>query len=157
MARQTDLTPALQKMLVKAIEDGNSLECAMEAYGFDVSTGYQWLAKGRAGQEPYVEFTHAVTRARGKAEMMVVGVLRGGMQDDPKLAVEWLKRARHRTWGDKQTLDVAKAEATIDLTALTPTELLAYYELRLKATTSESERAEIAEHVEAVRGLLGGG
>lgn len=151
MARQTDLTPALQAQLVKAIEDGNSLECAMEAYGFSESTGYQWLAKGRAGQAPYVEFLHAVTRARGVAEMTVVGVLKGGMADDPKLAVEWLKRARHRSWGDKQTIDVAKAEAAIDLSALSRAELVSYYELRAKATTSETERAEIAEHLEAVR------
>jgi hypothetical protein len=156
MGAPLTLTPAVQAEIVKAIEGGNSLEAAMEAHGYHPEYGYQWVARGRNGEEPFASFSAAVTRARGKAEMSAVAALRSGFQEDWKAAEAWLKRARHRTWGDRQNLEVQKAEGAINLGALSSEELHAYYQLRLKATTHEAERAELMEHIEAVKGLLVG-
>jgi nucleoid-associated protein YejK len=106
IGRPTNLTPELHAKIVNAIAKGNRGEAAAEAYGVADSTFYQWLAKGRAGEQPYADFSDAVTQARGQAELDAVGALRDGMAMDAKFAVEWLKRARHKSWSEKQEIDM---------------------------------------------------
>lgn len=155
IGRPTKLTPALMAEVVKLVLDGNSLEAAADCVGVSDTCLYLWLAKGREGDETYVGFSDAVTRARGQAEVRAVAAMREGMLDDWKAAESWLKRARFRTWGDKQTVDVGKKEPTMDTSRLAPAEMLAYMELQLKMSTSDTERTELKEHISVVKGLLG--
>lgn len=92
------LTPELQAAIVECIRLGNRSDTAAEANGISGSLLREWLAAGRKGDERYISLVAAVTRARADAETYAVGALRSGFENDPKFAVEWLKRARHRTW-----------------------------------------------------------
>lgn len=126
MGRPTDLTPELHDAIVTAIEAGNFGETAAEANGVAKRTFYEWLARGR-GTDPrgdadgrYAQFAHAVEQARARAETSAVEVLRAGMAKDPKLAVEWLRRARHKTWepGTKVTGNLTVGELPKDKATL---------------------------------------
>lgn len=103
----TKLTPELHAKIVQAVLDGNAAETAAEAGGVCERSFFDWMARGRAGDgEIYVAFADAVMRARAEAEMFAVSALRVGMLRDPKYAVEWLKRARHRRWGPADQVEV---------------------------------------------------
>lgn len=150
------LTPEMQRQICVMIEAGNSTENAARTCGIGDSTVELWLTKGRAGEEPYKEFLGAVTRARGIAEAIAVKAIASKFDEDWKAAESWLKKARYKDWGEKQQVDLnAKAaEPELNINQLTPAEKLVYFELRLKATTSEKEKAELTEHIEFVKGML---
>ena len=98
---------AIETAIVKAIEAGNHGEVAAEANGAwraaRSTNGYRAdvairNGRGDAEDERYAQFAHAIARARARAETFAVQVLRAGKKSDPRLAIEWLKRARHHTW-----------------------------------------------------------
>lgn len=120
--RPTKLTPELRDSIVSAIEDGNVVETACEAYGVSEDSFYEWMRRGK--EEPgtaFSEFSDSVMKARGRAEMAAVSCLRVGMTTDPRFAVEWLKRARHKRWEPKQEVEVRHGA----LDALTDEQLVA--------------------------------
>ncbi len=72
MGRPTSLTPAVRDAIVAEVEKGATLEVAAECSGFHQATLYEWMQRGRAGEEPFAEFAESVTRARArcKADML---------------------------------------------------------------------------------------
>ncbi len=123
MARPTKLTPEIHKKIVAAVLGGNAAETAAEAFGVSERAFYEWMQRGRNGEEGddiYVQFAQGVMEARAQAEMGAVEALRVGMLSDPRFAVEWLKRARHQRWEPKQEVEVRHGA----LDAMTDEELL---------------------------------
>lgn len=132
--RPTKLNAELRAAIVADIEAGNSLECAAEVNGIDHDTAYDWLTKGREGSPEHREFYLAVTRARGVAEQSAVAALEaawsGKVEHDDKgrpladwrAAESWLKRARFRTWGDRQ--QVEQKHQLVDVSDPSKTEAL---------------------------------
>jgi hypothetical protein len=112
MGRPTKLTPEIQERIVGLIRDGNAGETAAEAVGVRAATFYEWLARGEgthSRDDPdgiYADFADAVTLARADAEVVAVKCLRRGMDTDPRLSVEWLKRARFKLWDPKPETEV---------------------------------------------------
>lgn len=112
MGRPTDLNPDLQALIVAAVEEGNAGEVAAMAQGVDRSTYYRWMKLGKE-PGPYSDFRDAVTRARAAAEVSAVACLRRGMAADPKLAVEFLRRARWKRWEPKTRSEVKVTASTM--------------------------------------------
>lgn len=94
IGRPTKLTQRLEARILKVVVEGNYAETAAAAAGIDTTTFFRWLARGRAGEEPYAAFASKIARARAEAEAKLVRVVqrRGGAQ-----GAQWLlERTRPR-------------------------------------------------------------
>ena len=150
----------LQAELCTLLEAGNTMVCAARCCHVPVSSIMDWMARGRNNESPFSGFLEAVEAAQGRAEEEAVAALtasyKGKHDGDWKAAESWLKRRNHKDWGDKQDVVVGKPEPEMDLTRLSSRKLLAYYEAKRDAATTDEARAEFALHVQTVKGLIGG-
>lgn len=127
MARPTKLTQAVHEAIVSALETGNYFDTACEHAGIAESTGYSWLARGRAElerresprvkvgtaqwdkEQPFVEFVEAVSRVSAAVEMATIATIQRLGQDDWR-ALAWFMEHRYpKKWG-KQVKEVAGAD-----------------------------------------------
>lgn len=80
------LTAEVEKRLLTALRTGNTRDTSARYAGISVTTLQEWLRRGRdpeytrggklkAGEERYVEFVEAVTRAEAECEANYVGVI----------------------------------------------------------------------------------
>jgi hypothetical protein len=65
--RKPKLTRAVQQRVVQALRVGATDKVAAQYAGIAERTFYSWLAKGLAGQAPYVQFVQAIEKAKGRA------------------------------------------------------------------------------------------
>lgn len=98
--REPQCTPEVTAAVVKAIKDGLTIKSSMALAGFAVSTYGKWKRRGEAGEEPYVAFVAAITRAREEAKREAVSdikhaVVRTKEGDIPdwRARAWWLARA----------------------------------------------------------------
>ena len=75
IGRPTSLTPKLREKIVALIRVGNYPSVAARAAGIGRATFFQWMARGRKGEQPFADFADAVNTARGDAESFLVGVI----------------------------------------------------------------------------------
>ena len=68
MARATKLTSKLQAAIVERVQAGNFPEVAAQCEGVSSTAFYEWMQRGRSGEEPFAEFAESITRARAEAE-----------------------------------------------------------------------------------------
>jgi transposase len=101
MGRPTKLTPELQKRIVKLVRDGNYIETAAIAAGITKQTFYNWMERGKAGEEPFAEFFDALKRAEAEAEAEIAATVRAGLRDAPQWqsAMTFLERRWPTRWG----------------------------------------------------------
>lgn len=71
--RPTDLTAQVQSLICEHISNGARVDDAAQAAGIHRGTFYQWMAKGRAGEQPYSDFHDAVERARAEFKNGLIG------------------------------------------------------------------------------------
>jgi hypothetical protein len=92
--RTTLCTPAVMDAIVAAYQAGKGRKAAATAAGVSPASLFEWLARGRAGEQPYVDL---LTRIEGARTSVVEG-LRGVVLDlahseDPHVAgtnARWL-------------------------------------------------------------------
>lgn len=78
MPRTTDLTPEIQKKIVKALKEGSFFSTACEAAGVPAATGNEWLCRGRGtdskrdDREPFASFAEAIKKAEHEAEKAAI-------------------------------------------------------------------------------------
>jgi hypothetical protein len=103
----------MRDKIVKYMRDGNFFETACKAAGIGPSTGFMWMAWGRgekkygnldAPKDPsiYVDFLEAVTHAEGEAEAEIVGYVRDGVEKDPRIGIEFLRRRNQAQWNNSK-------------------------------------------------------
>jgi hypothetical protein len=117
MGRPTLLTPELQASICKEIEAGLTYEDAAELNGITRKTLSEWVAKGRAGADPYRAFGDAVIAARAKAKADAIKAVRAGVMMNQ--APDWKAEAwfLERTFPDQygpQTAVHVKVEKELD-------------------------------------------
>lgn len=105
MARETKLDDLVEKRICDALREGHSYAAAARAGGVDEHTVHNWRARGRAGDERFVQFLQRVERADQEAEDRCIQVLKSAITgDDPKLATDtakwWLGRRRPAQWAE---------------------------------------------------------
>ncbi len=104
--RKTKLTPEVQDTIVEYISQGNYDYIAAQAAGVCKETFYDWIARGEAGEEPFLQFLHSVKKAETAREAITVNkVLAAGDRDWRALAT-YLERKYPARWGRKDTTNV---------------------------------------------------
>lgn len=118
--RPTKLTPETHEKVINAIRAGNYLETAAEYGGVTRQTLWNWMQRGEAekarvaedgrrsvtkDERPYVNFFHAVTRARAEAETRNVALIQQASHEDWRAAAWFLERSFQKRWGNKQKIE----------------------------------------------------
>jgi transposase len=86
------------KKVVDAVKRGLPRDTAARLANVAPSTLYLWLAKGRAGDEEYSEFSDRVRAAEAQGENEIVALLRGHAANSWQ-ACAWLLERRHpKAW-----------------------------------------------------------
>lgn len=108
MARPSDLTPDLQEKIINVLSSGVPIRDACSFVGISEGTYYKWTqrgAKARKGDEKYIEFLHAATRARVQGRVGAVAVIRKSIQGGNSDDARWfLERSDPANWGRKDVL-----------------------------------------------------
>ena len=98
------MTAARERQIVGTVARGNYVEVAARAAGIAPSTLYEWKSRGEEGgpgNEPYVGFLEALTRAEAEAEIEGVEAIRGAWNKDWRSAIEYLARRYPERWGKR--------------------------------------------------------
>lgn len=101
--RRTELTPAVQELICRAIESGSTKNDAAQFAGIGYSTFFSWVSKGeKAKSGIYKEFVEALARSEAKCRVMMVNTIAKAANDgDWRAALEYLKRRDRANWGDQ--------------------------------------------------------
>jgi hypothetical protein len=79
MARPTKLTAQLQRQVVRELKTGVTVADTCAKVGIAQSTFYEWMKRGEADEEPFMEFAEAVSRALVDAKATAIKTLRSAM------------------------------------------------------------------------------
>lgn len=89
MGRPSKLTEALAEAIAgRVAEHGTPPEVAAGCEGIGRRTYYEWMERGRAGEEPYAAFAHGIARAKDLAEQEMLAEVRR-----PDESTDWRSRA----------------------------------------------------------------
>lgn len=124
MGRRPILNTEIQTRIVEALSGGNYLDTAAHYAGIAPSTLYNWLDRGRRelsrqqnDHEPredeqiYVDFLESVEKARSRAEVQSVALIRKAAMEGTWQAAAWfLERSYPRKWGRMDRHEVTGAE-----------------------------------------------
>lgn len=95
VGRPTKLDDLTSKRILNAAEAGVSRRSACEAARICQATLFDWLARGRDGEEPYAEFLERLESAEARAERTVVDKLMEQIENGHVPAMMfWLKCRR---------------------------------------------------------------
>ena len=109
----TKCTPERIAVLERAHQEGLGRKAAAEAAGVSPAVLYQWLARGRAGEAPYVELLERVEGGRDAVVEELHGIVLGlARSEDPHVAgtnARWLLQClKPDVYGQKRELTGAK-------------------------------------------------
>jgi hypothetical protein len=114
------LTPELQEKVCKAIMAGNYNSVAAGYAGITEATFYRWMAKGREGEQPYLDFFEAVKNAEHSAEVVAVANVRKHWEKNWVAAMTWLERKHQKRWGrSREVLTVESDKDPVFILRLT--------------------------------------
>lgn len=98
MGRPTKLTPEVQTIIIEAVEAGNYFETAAALANICKATLYNWIEKGEAGEDLFVEFLDAIKSAEAKAERNALAKVHGSGPGWQAL-MTFLERRHPSRWG----------------------------------------------------------
>ena len=75
MGRPTDCTPDVIETIARAVRQGCTYRLACQASGISPQTMATWRQRGEQGEEPYLGFLDALTRAEGEHAQRMAKVL----------------------------------------------------------------------------------
>ncbi len=148
--RPTKFSAAVSAKIVAFIMAGNYLEAAAAAAGVCKATVYDWLKKGAPGNKKkdpkgiYREFSDAVEKAGGAAEVVAVGQIVQAGETAWQARAWWLERRFPARWGRVEYREEGKDEIrrrTTEDVAKEFDELVRRAEKRLKKKADEPESA----------------
>ena len=98
MARPTDCTPELTEALCAELKLGMAIRAACQHVGIDDSTYRKWMTRGENGEEPFVTFRTAATRAKAEGVRALVVTVRKAAASDWRAAAWILERREPDEW-----------------------------------------------------------
>lgn len=134
MARPTRLDDVTAQRIIGAIAKGLPRDTAAKLGAIAPTTLYQWLARGRDGEEPYAQFLQRVKRAEAEAEDEMVARVRDAAATTWQAAAWWLERRRPQRWALRKV--EARDAKPSDLAPTDPRENVQYIESVLSAARS---------------------
>jgi hypothetical protein len=100
--------------IVDEIKKGATRVGAAKSAGIGRSTLYEWLELGRAGEEPFADFTRRVREADGKAQTAVEAALyKSATEGSVPAQSFWLKARAPREWAGDGSTAPTLAEADV--------------------------------------------
>ena len=117
MGRPTKLTPEVQQDIVNALQAGNYFDASCGYARIAESTGYKWMARGKAeierreqgnvkpdtkqwnDEQPYVEFVEAITHATAQVEVTVIAQIRQAGREDWRANTWFMEHRYPDKWG----------------------------------------------------------
>ena len=118
--RPKKLNSHTQSLILEAVRAGMTRKLTAQYACIDVSTLYNWLAKGRQGKKEYRDFLEAVQLAEAKGAMYNLSLIRMAAKKDWKAAA-WLLRTRHPGFCDSneepEPITPADRASTVQLLA----------------------------------------
>lgn len=85
--------------ILECLSAGTTLKTAYQAAGISERVFMKWMQKGRAGQEPYVQFVQKVKTAQGKCKRSLVGIIRKASKKTWTAAAWLLERVNDDEYG----------------------------------------------------------
>ena len=101
MGRPTDCTPELTAALCDELKLGMTIRAACQHVGIDDSTYRKWMMRGEDGEEPFVTFRTAATRAKADGIRALVVTVRKAAKDDWRAAAWMLERREPEEWSKR--------------------------------------------------------
>lgn len=95
MARPTKYDQPTADVILKAVAAGLPNETAAKLAGVTARTLYTWKKKGKAGEEPFVQFLHALMRSQADAVAKAVEAIRSAAERGEWRAAAWWLERRH--------------------------------------------------------------
>jgi hypothetical protein len=103
MARPTILTNELQQQLVDTLANGVPISDACAYVGITDRAYYGWMARGKRGgadNELYIQFFQEITRARVRARVSAITMIRKSVVNGNTEDARWfLERSDPANWG----------------------------------------------------------
>lgn len=104
LGRHTKLTPEIQEKIVSTIsQSGSYATVAARAAGISERAFYNWLTRGAKGEQPYLAFLEAVSKAEAEAEVATGAKVFTGAKDWVSAAT-WLERTKRERWSRSDKL-----------------------------------------------------
>ena len=100
--RKTKLTKSLQRELCRIIALPCTIRSACEACAISESTFNDWIRRGETDEQPFSEFSAAVTRARGKGKVKIAESILNS--DDVRVKLEYLARVYPNEFGRREVV-----------------------------------------------------
>jgi transposase len=105
--RKTRLTPERQDRICTLVRAGHYKRTAAQQAGIEERTLYQWYAKGDPAhplhRRKYAQFRQALDKAEAESEVVLLDTVL--KTNDPRMALEVLKRRFPTRWGDRTRLE----------------------------------------------------
>lgn len=89
MSRPSKLDDLTAKRIIDAVGRGLPRDTSAKLARISPSTLYDWLARGRNGEEPYAEFLERVKAAEAKGEDELVAIVRAAAKDTDERRGQW--------------------------------------------------------------------
>ncbi len=100
---KTKLTRQRQEIILETIREGASDKAAAARAGIDRTTLYNWLERGKQGEEPFSTFSTTLEKAKADREAKFVGFIRQAAEDGTWQAAAWyLERTDPEHYGRKE-------------------------------------------------------
>ncbi len=108
------LTPEVEERLVALLASGCTIKDAAYAEGFDKTTVYTWLRRGRGGEQPYASFLEKVNAASHRNKIARLTRITNAAMNDWKADAWFLSRRYPEEFADRTKLEhsVGKSSST---------------------------------------------
>jgi transposase len=113
MGRPTLLNENTERIILKAVGIGMPIRLAAQLAGIDKRTLYGWKAKGKAGEEQYVQFFHRLKETEMRAVEHALGVIHKAAENGDWKAASWLLERRHADHFSSEKRRIREIEARL--------------------------------------------
>lgn len=105
LGQPTLLDARRHKILINAIRKGKTRVVSASLAGIDRSTLYEWIARGRKGEQPYADFVDDLKKAELESESDLVDAIQKATKKTWTAAAWMLERRKPKTWGRKDRVE----------------------------------------------------
>ena len=121
--RKGKLNRKMVKEIGNLILAGNTIKDICKYLNISESSFFGWMERGRGDKEDdlstiYVEFLESVEQNQAACVIRFVNLVSQAAKDDPRYALEYLKRHRREEWGDYKREDVQARVCVLDTNEL---------------------------------------
>lgn len=111
--RPSKFTAKRKKKILAIVRDGNYISTACSCANISKKTFYNWVARAKAGEIPYLRFIHSLKRAESDAEADAVAKIKVAGKRDWVALMTFLERRHSLRWG-RNKVDISEIKKRLD-------------------------------------------